>query len=102
MRTETWVFTITALFFTLCGVFGVSLALSVIVGVPALLQLDWFGTFGRVVARVASAFLLLGFVTLGLSLLYRFARRRNGIGSRRARPWRLCCGCWRRCCSRFT
>jgi membrane protein len=70
-------YNLTALFFTLCGVAGVSLALSVIVGLPALLQLEPLGTFGRVAARVVSYLLLLGFVTLGLSLLYRFAPSRN-------------------------
>jgi membrane protein len=68
---------LTALFFTLCGVFGVSLALSVIVGLPAVLQLDVLGALGRITARVVSSLLLLGFVTLGLALLYRFAPSRQ-------------------------
>jgi membrane protein len=70
-------YNLTALFFTLCGVLGVSVALSVIVGLPALLQLDWLGGLGRVAARLVSYLLLLGFVVLGLALLYRFAPSRN-------------------------
>ena len=72
----------TALLFTLCGVLGVGVALSVIVGLPALLQLGWLGPWAQLGASVVSYLLLLAFVTLGLSLLYRFAP------SRREAHWR--------------
>ena len=73
---------LTALLFTLCGVFGVAVALSVIVGLPAVLQLGWLGPWAQMAASAVSYLLLLGFVMLGLSLLYRFAP------SRREAHWR--------------
>ncbi len=73
---------LTALLFTLCGVLGVGVALSVIVGLPALLQLGWLGPWAQLGASAVSYSLLLAFVTLGLSLLYRFAP------SRREAHWR--------------
>lgn len=73
---------LTALLFTLRGVLGVAVALSVIVGLPALLQLGWLGPWAQLGASAVSYLLLLAFVILGLSLLYRFAP------SRREADWR--------------
>jgi len=73
---------LTALLFTLCGVVGVVVALSVIVGLPTVLQLGWLGPMAQWAASALSYLLLLGFVVLGLSLLYRFAP------SRREAHWR--------------
>jgi membrane protein len=75
-------YNLTALFFTLCGVFGVSLALTLIVGLPALLQLEIFGWAGRVAARVVTYGLLVTSIIVGLALLYRYAP------SRREAAWR--------------
>lgn len=71
-----------ALLFTLCGIFGMSLALSIIVGLPAVLQLGWLGPFADIALRLVSWSLLIGFMILGLALLYRF-----GPSRKRAR-WR--------------
>ena len=67
-----------ALAITLCGILGVSLALSIIVGVPAVLGLGlaWLGPLAEAAVRAVSFALLVGSVVLGLSLLYRFAPSR--------------------------
>ncbi len=75
-------FNLTALFFTLCGIAGVVVALGLIVGLPAVLRLELVGTGGRIAARLASYVLLLVSVVIGLALLYRFAP------SRRRASWR--------------
>lgn len=72
----------TALLFTLCGVLGVAVALSVIVGLPAVLQLGWLGPMAQTTASAVSYLLLVAFIVLGLALLYRFAP------SRREAQWR--------------
>lgn len=72
----------TALFFTLCGILGVAVALTLIVGLPAVLRLEMLGFAGRIAARVVSYVLLLGSVVVGLALLYRYAP------SRRHAHWR--------------
>jgi membrane protein len=66
-----------ALLFTLGGVVGVTLALAIIVGVPAVLNLTWLGTGEALAVRVISFLLLLGFVMLGLAVLYRFGPSRE-------------------------
>lgn len=66
-----------ALGFTLVGIIGVALALGVIVGLPAVLHLDWLGPVGAIVARILSYAVLLGFVILALALLYRYAPSRD-------------------------
>ena len=66
-----------ALLFTLGGVLGVTLALAIIVGVPAVLNLTWLGTGEALAVRVISFLLLLGFVMLGLAVLYRFGPSRE-------------------------
>lgn len=73
---------LTALLFTLCGIVGVAVALGLIVGLPALLQLETLGPAGRAMARVVSYLVLLGSVVVGLALLYRYAP------SRREAAWR--------------
>lgn len=73
---------LTALLFTLCGVVGVAVALAVIVGLPALLQLGWLGPMAQLATSAVSYLLLVGFIMLGLALLYRFAP------SRREAHWR--------------
>jgi membrane protein len=65
-----------ALLFTLGGIVGVVLALAVIVVVPAALAFAWLGPFAAAAVRACSFALLLGFVVLGLALLYRFAPSR--------------------------
>ena len=75
-------YNLTALFFTLCGVIGVSIALTLIVGLPVLLQLEVFALAGRIAARLVTYGLLVMFTILGLALLYRYAP------SRREADWR--------------
>lgn len=72
-------FNLTALLFTLGGLVGVTLALTIIVGVPAVLSLVlwWLGPLAAVAIRVVSFLLLLAFVMLGLAVLYRFGPSRN-------------------------
>ena len=65
-----------ALLFTLGGIFGVVLALTVIVVVPAALAFIWLGPLASIAVRVCSFGLLLGFVVLGLALLYRYGPSR--------------------------
>ena len=65
-----------ALLFTLGGIVGVVLALAVIVVVPAALAFTWLGPLAAAAVRACSFALLLGFVVLGLALLYRFAPSR--------------------------
>lgn len=71
-------FNLVAMGLTLGGIIGVSIALSIIVGVPAVLQLDVLGTFAGVAVQVVSFLLLLGFVILGLAVLYRLCPSRQG------------------------
>lgn len=70
-------FNLTAILFTLCGIIGTTMALATIVGVPAVLNLVWLGPIAQIVVRVVSFILLVGFVMLGLSLLYRFGPSRS-------------------------
>ena len=65
-----------ALLFTLGGIFGVVLALTVIVVVPAALPFTWLGPLASIAVRVCSFGLLLGFVVLDLALLYRYGPSR--------------------------
>ena len=69
-------FNLVALLFTLGGIFGVVLALTVIVVVPAALAFTWLGPLASAAVRACSFALLLGFVVLALALLYRFAPSR--------------------------
>ncbi len=70
-------FNLVAMVLTLGGIFGVTVALSVIVGVPAILQLDVLGAYTALAVRVLSFALLLGFVILGLAVLYRICPDRQ-------------------------
>ena len=65
-----------AFLFTLGGIFGVGLALTVIVVVPAALPFTWLGPLASIAVRICSFGLLLGFVVLALALLYRFGPSR--------------------------
>ncbi len=65
-----------ALLFTLGGVVGITVALVVIVAVPAALAFAWPGPLAALAVRVCSFLLLLVFVILGLAMLYRFAPSR--------------------------
>ena len=65
-----------ALLFTLGGMVGVVLALTVIVVVPTALAFSWLGPLATAAVRACSFALLLGFVMLGLAFLYRFAPSR--------------------------
>jgi membrane protein len=65
-----------ALLFTLGGMVGVVLALTVIVVVPTALAFTWLGPLASAAVRACSFALLLGFVMLGLAFLYRFAPSR--------------------------
>lgn len=70
-------FNVTALVFTLGGILGMSLALSIIVGVPAVLQLVWLGPLADIALRLVSWTLLAGFLVLGLAVLYRWGPSRQ-------------------------
>jgi membrane protein len=63
---------------TLSGIVGVTVALSVIVGVPTALRLERLGPVAEIAIRLISFLLLVGFVVLGLSVLYRFGPDRRG------------------------
>src|SRR4051794_4329245 len=69
-------FNLVALLFTLGGILGVVLALTVIVLVPAALSFSWLGPLASIAVRVCSFGLLLGSVVLGVALLYRFGPSR--------------------------
>jgi membrane protein len=66
-----------ALLFTLAGILGVALALTVIVAVPVALRFAWLGPLADLAVRAVSFVLLLGFVVLALALLYRFGPSRE-------------------------
>jgi membrane protein len=66
-----------ALMLTLGGILGVTVALSIIVGVPTVLRLDWLGPMAQLAIRIVSILLLIGFVVLGLAVLYRFGPARQ-------------------------
>jgi membrane protein len=84
-----------ALLFTLGGILGVALALAVIVAVPAALAFAWPGPLAAAAVRTCSFGLLLGFVMLGLALLYRFAPSRAGARWRWITPGSLlAAGLW--------
>jgi membrane protein len=70
-------FNLVALLFTLGGVVGITVALTVIVAVPAALAFTWLGPLAALAVRVCSFLLLLGFVMLALAVLYRFAPSRE-------------------------
>jgi membrane protein len=69
-------FNLVALLFTLGGILGVVLALTVIVLVPAALSFSWLGPLASIAVRVCSFGLMLGSVVLGVALLYRFGPSR--------------------------
>jgi membrane protein len=71
-------FNLEAFLFTLGGLFGVVLALTIIVGLPAVLNLVlwWLGPLMAVAIRAASFLLLLAFVMLALAVLYRYGPSR--------------------------
>lgn len=71
------VFNAVALLFTLCGILGMSLALSIIVGLPAVLQLAWLGPLADLALRLVSWGLLAGFLILGLGVMYRWGPSRS-------------------------
>ena len=71
------VFNAVALLFTLCGILGMSLALSIIVGMPAVLQLAWLGPLADLALRIVSWGLLAGFLILGLGVMYRWGPSRS-------------------------
>jgi len=75
-------YTLTAMAFTLAGIVAISLALSIIVGLPAVLSFSWLGPLANLAVSLVSWCLLLGFLMLGLALLYRYAP------SRREAKWR--------------
>ena len=66
-----------ALLFTLGGIAGVTVALVVIVAVPAAIAFSWLGPLAGLAVRACSFVLLLGFVVLTLAILYRFAPSRE-------------------------
>jgi membrane protein len=69
-------FTATAIAFTLAGLFGISLALSIIVGLPAILSFTWLGPLANIALRMVSWGLLLLFLMFGLAMLYRYGPSR--------------------------
>jgi membrane protein len=62
----------TALGMTLCGVLGVSLAIATLVFLPALVDFLGLSAYAKTLIQVLSTTLMVGFVTVTLSLLYRF------------------------------
>jgi membrane protein len=70
-------FNLAAVLFTLGGILGVTLALAIIVGTPAVLNLAWLGTVEAVAVRLISFTILLVCVVLGLAVLYRFGPSRE-------------------------
>jgi membrane protein len=66
-----------AIAMTLAGILGVSVALSIIVGVPAALRLENLGPAAGIAIRLVSSALLIGFVVIGLSVLYRLGPNRQ-------------------------
>jgi membrane protein len=75
-------FQATALGFTLAGILGVLFALTVIVGVPAVVSFDWLGPVARLALRLVSWALLAGFILVAVAVLYRYGP------SRREARWR--------------
>lgn len=71
-----------ALAFTLSGIVGVILALSTIVGVPAVLSFNWLGPWAALALQLVSWTLLGAFIVVAMAVLYRFGP------SRRAARWR--------------
>ena len=65
-----------ALMLTVLGIFSVLTALTVIVVLPAALAFTWLGPLASAVVRISSFGLQLGFVVLGLAVLYRVAPSR--------------------------
>ncbi len=74
-------FQLTALGMTLCGMVGASLAIAILVFLPAVIS--FFGIFGNAtgLVRIAGTGVLVVFVMISLSLLYRFGP------CRRAAKW---------------
>ena len=88
-------FNLVALLFTLGGILGVVLALTVIVLVPAALSFSWLGPLASIAVRVCSFGLLLGSVVLGVALLYRFGPSRANAKWRWITPGSLvAAGLW--------
>jgi membrane protein len=71
-------FNLTAILFTLGGIAGISLALSIIVGLPAVLSFTWLGPLASLALRLVSWALLVAFLILGLAVLYRYGPSRHG------------------------
>lgn len=71
------VFNLVAILFTLGGLLGTTLALAIIVGVPAVLNLTWLGPGASLAIRLISFVLLLAFAMLALAVLYRFGPSRH-------------------------
>jgi membrane protein len=68
---------LTAILFTLAALLAVTIALSTIVVVPAVLKFAWLGTFADIAVRAASFLVLLLFIMFGLAVLYRFGPSRS-------------------------
>ena len=79
-------FNTVALLFTLGGIIGVSLALSIIVGVPAVLSFGFLGGWAALALRLVSWGLLGLFLVLGLALLYRYGPSRQSVRWRWVTP----------------
>lgn len=65
-------FNATALGMTLCAILGVCLAIAILVFVPAVVKFVGLSAYAKTLLGIVSTALLIGFVTLSLSLLYRF------------------------------
>ena len=71
-------FNLIAILFTLGGIAGISLALSIIVGLPTILGFAWLGPLANLALRLVSWALLVGFLIFGLAVLYRYGPSRRG------------------------
>jgi membrane protein len=71
-------FQLTAIGMTLFGFFGAALAISLLILLPMVIGFVGLSDYARVLLRIGSTVLMLGFVLAALSLLYRFGPcRRN-------------------------
>lgn len=72
-------FNLVAFLFTMGGIVGVSLALSIIIGVPAVLSVDWLGPWAALALRLVSWTLLAMFLIAGLAILFRYGPSRDAV-----------------------
>jgi membrane protein len=75
-------FQATGLIMTLCGILGAALALAILVFLPVVINFVGLDAYSTVSLRVLSLILLIGFVSVAISMLYHFGP------SRRSATWK--------------